>query len=123
MMAMAVLRSINAVVLGWAVTVVLIVAATMLGNLAFGGPATAGGYLAYRIATTFAAAFAGGIAAAGMAPTAPLLHAAALALIVTVVFLFQSRQDGPAWYPPAILAVGIAGFLAGALLWRRRVAA
>jgi hypothetical protein len=119
------LRSIAAVVGGFAVTVFLVTAgtaaavATLLrrgsSNPAAAVPAI---YLAVNLALSLLAAVAGGLVCVWIAPKRPLVHAIVLAAIFETLSLATALTTGaqpgqPVWYPWIIGIVCVAGVIAG----------
>lgn len=109
---MVMVHSIAAVAAGF----VLMAAVVMLAELLIGRVLTsrgrpAGGkpgpdYMAMNLAAAVVAALAGGAAVARLAPSAPLAHAVALALLVLVMGIVSAALAGgsqPRWYQ-AVLA-------------------
>jgi hypothetical protein len=114
------MRSLVAVVVGFAAMAAAVIVATMvLGPLP--GMAAAGGgasnlWLVVNLTYSLLAAMLGGWLAAHLAPRRRFEHGAAIAAFVAVSYLFGggAAQPGqPAWYPLVITAVGIVGLLAG----------
>ena len=125
---MSLLRSVAAVVLGMlAATVTVMVLTWLAVLLMLGGDMTAAPttpYLAVNLAYSFGAAALGGWVTARIAARRPVLHAAILAALMLVLTGFGdgSPEPGvPAWYAPAIGALGAVGALAGGLLRRHGV--
>jgi hypothetical protein len=122
------IRSIGAVLAGYAAMAVVVVLATKLAVKLMslqappgGMPAPTGGYLVVNLLYSFAAALLGGWITARLAASSPLGHAAALAgfaLLMAVVSSLAGpqAQGQPAWYPWVIGLLGAAGVLAGGWL-------
>ena len=120
---MAILRSIVAVVGGFVLMAALVIAGTFSAAALLAGPGGEPGtsYLAANLLLSFLAAVAGGHACGRIAGRSPLLHAAALALIVLALGLLgEGGSVQPHWYKLLIPILGSAGVMAGAWLVRRR---
>lgn len=126
------MRSVLAVVAGFAAMAVIVIVATivlaaLLHPEAEGGPTTpTSAWLAVNFAYSFAAAALGGWVTARLAPRAPFGHAvalAALALAFALPGIVGGAQPGqPAWYPPVLAALALAGILIGGRFAARRAA-
>jgi hypothetical protein len=127
------MRSLLAVVAGFAAMAVTVIVATIvLAELLYpeakDSPTTpTSAWLAVNFAYSFAAAALGGWVAARLAPRAPFGHAvalAALALAFALPGIVGGAQPGqPAWYPPVLAALALAGILIGGRFAARRAAA
>jgi len=125
---MEILRSIGAVVAGYAVMIVLVMVSFAVGAKAFKmAPSRAGGdgmtppkgYLVFNLVSGLVAAVVGGWVTGCIAQRNMLLHAIALALLVAAMGVLSARrpQPGqPAWYPWVITLVGACGALIGGAL-------
>jgi hypothetical protein len=125
---MEILRSIGAVVAGYAIMVILVMASFAVAGSLFkmrvrtpGGdaPAPTPSYLAYNLSSGLVAAVAGGWVTGCIAKHNLLWHAGALALLIAAMGVVSARrpQPGqPSWYPLTITAIGVAGALAGGWL-------
>ena len=124
------MRSVLAVLTGFAAMVGIVIVATvlaagMLAEPSRAGPATATtAWLAVNIAYSLAAAMLGGWLAARLAPRAPFAHASALgalALAMALPAVFRGASPGqPVWYPWVMTAIALAGILAGGAVHRGR---
>lgn len=114
------LRSVLAVVVGYAVMVVLI---TLVQEVLFGGVSYHGsslGELAIAGPLTVLSAVAGGFVAAAVAGRAPLGHALAMGVLVAVemtALLATGKLDGPLWFDFGAAGSLVVGLLAGAWAW------
>lgn len=120
------IRSILAVITGFVVVVVGVMAASWGVAWALGveegAPSTA--YLVLNVTGSALAAVAGGFTAAVIADRRGFIHASALALILVVLGLVEGGADyvgRPSWYPVAIGVLGPLGALLGGLTARARV--
>lgn len=123
-------RSVLAVVAGYVLMAVLVMAASTLVGVAFpqafasadGKPILPGlGWYALSLSYSFAAAVAGGHACARLARRAELAHAGALALLLAALglsmMLAGSGAEGvPAWWTGGEVAAGVAGVLLGGFI-------
>jgi hypothetical protein len=130
-------RSILAVVAGYVLMAVLVMAASTIVGVAFPGAfATADGkpilpdlgWYALTLAYSFAAALAGGHACARLARHAELAHAGALALLLlalglSLLFAGSGAEGVPVWWTGGEVAVGIAGVLLGGFIRAQAAAA
>ncbi|MBS0295583.1 MAG: hypothetical protein JSR45_04670 [Proteobacteria bacterium] len=122
---MEILRSIGAVVAGYAVMVVLVMVSFAAGARFFRmAPTRAGGdgmtpskgYLTFNLVSGLIAAVVGGWVTGCIAQRNMMLHAIALALLVAAMGVLSARrpQPGqPAWYPWVITLIGLSGALIG----------
>jgi len=133
-----VIRSIVAVVAGFAAMAVLVMAGsmawmmlrvpggmkamreTMRSGDAAAMPAPPPAYLAFNLTLSLFAAMLGGWVTAGMAPNAPVGHRITLGAVIVVMALASARKPGspgqPAWYKVVIPIVGLAGVALSALI-------
>lgn len=121
------LRSILAIVAGYAITAVLIIvvtggAAALLG-VSDGKLSTP--YLVVNLTGSTAAGVVGGFVAARLSPRAVGVHVGLLAVLLFAMSLpavFGGAATGqPAWYPGAIAVLGPAAVaVGGAWAWARR---
>jgi hypothetical protein len=126
-------RSIAAVVAGFATMAVSVVVGTWIAAIALLGPDTTGAgsqpsaaYLAANLLESALAAVAGGYVAARLGKSSPRKHAAALAAVVLALSVLTMAAEGPApgqpgWYRLALLVIGVGGALIGG--WLRPVPA
>jgi hypothetical protein len=129
------MRSVLAVVVGFAAMIVAVLVATILfARLLYPDadqdtPTTpSGAWLAVNLAYSLAAAVLGGWLAAYLAPRAPFAHAVALAVVAAAMaipgILGGGSPGQPAWYPAVMAALAVGGILIGGKLSpRRRTAA
>lgn len=127
---MGFLRSIGAVVGGFAAMTLIVmvttpVAARLLGaDVAGAGLTTA--YLVANLGLSAVAAVVGGLLAAGLAPRRPVMHAlylagAVLGIGVLSILLVDVPEAGqPEWYPAVAVCVGFVGVMLGGCLRSRR---
>lgn len=127
------IRSIAAVVVGYVMSAFIVVlgttaaAALLLPRPQAGAvPQITTAYLVADLLIAVVAAIAGGMVAAAIGQRAPILHAAALAVLMFVVGIGSSVAAGgalpgqPAWYPLAIAVIGPLGVLVGGWLQSNR---
>ncbi len=113
-------RSALAVVVGYAVMVVLI---TLVQEVLFGGVSfyrSSLSELAVAGLLTTLSAVAGGFVAAALAGRAPLGHGLAMSVLVAIemtALLSTGKLEGPLWFDLAAAASLVVGILAGALAW------
>jgi hypothetical protein len=120
-----ILRSVGGIIVGFAVMVGMVMITTpLLTGLI---PASSAGpslpYLILNIIAAFVSAVFGGGACGWLAGRKPMLHAAVLAVGVTILGLSFGVKPGggqPDWYPWALLLCGPAGVLTGGWLRGRR---
>jgi hypothetical protein len=123
------LRSVLAILAGYVVMAVIVMAGTAAAAAAFGlplapnagapVPTPGAGYLAANLLVSALGAVAGGWVAAHVARRRPLTHAAVLAALLVaagLATLGRPQPGQPAWYPPVLLVLGPAGALLGGLL-------
>ena len=128
------LRSIGAVLGGFAVMAVLV----MIGTIAAAAALIPGGmstmrtgadkgtvpkiYLAANLILSLLAAIAGGYVTTRIVIDNPMMHSVALAAFVLVMSVVSAGQNHgnangqPAWYSKAIACVGICGVLLGGVI-------
>jgi len=120
-------RSIIALVGGFAIMVFLVFLLTIVAAAAFGvtegGPSTP--YVVANLMLSAAAALTGGYATASLAPSRPAAHTIGLAVMILAMALSslgRPQPGQPEWYPGAIAAIGPLCALAGGglRLWQRR---
>lgn len=73
-------------------------------------------YLYSNLALSFVGALLGGWLSARLAPHNPVIHAAALAVLLLVMSGVSAKTQAtkqPAWYPWTIAAIGVAGVMLG----------
>ena len=125
------MRSVMAVLAGLAaMTVVVIVATVLFGQLLYpdadpaGRQTPTGAWLAVNFAYSLAAAALGGWLAGYLAPRAPFIHAIALAILAVAIALPGILGGGspgqPAWYPATMAALAVVGILLGGRIAARR---
>ena len=122
---MQVLRSVLAVVAGFAAAFVIVVIVTLAAAAALG--LTEGSvtplYLMLNLLGSALAAIAGGYVAARLAPSAPMQHGIALAIVMLLLSLsavFSEPQPGqPGWYPVTIAIVGLVLTPVGSWMYAR----
>jgi hypothetical protein len=124
------MRSVLAVLAGFAAMTVVVIVATVLAAGMLPEPSRASqatattAWLAVNFAYSLAAAMLGGWLAARLAPHAPFAHAialAAVALAMAAPSILRGASAGqPGWYPAVMTAIAVAGILAGGRLSRRR---
>ncbi|HWA57108.1 MAG TPA: hypothetical protein VG692_07640 [Gemmatimonadales bacterium] len=127
------LASVWAVVAGFLVMAVLVMAGSMIlmriyapgameamrsGQMTL--PPPTAGYIVRNIILSLGAAVAGGMVTLRLAPSAPTGHLAALGLVVLAMGLVSAKSPGsahqPAWYRVAIPFVGLGGVLLAGVL-------
>ena len=119
-------RSIAAVLAGFIVMAVLVMAGTALAAsvLAPGGTPTTP-YLAANLTISFVAALTGGFLAARIARRNIARHVFVLAAIMLALGLpglFAPAPGQPVYYPAVVLALGVTGVLLGGLVLAPRSA-
>jgi len=126
------LRSIAAVVAGFGFMASTVMVGSIIASALFvpaGMMATAGGgapapmpvlYVAANLVVSLLGAVMGGWLAARIGAFAPLSHALALAIVTAVLAAVSALHPAggaqPAWYPPVVGIIGIAGILLGGKL-------
>lgn len=119
---MTLLKSLGAVFAGFTVMVVLVLVSTpVIAKLLLADPAQplTPAYLRVNLLSGFVFAAIGGWLAAQLAPSGPLWHAGAMALIVLVLGIATAAQGGavragqPQWYAWTLPFVGAGGALLG----------
>jgi hypothetical protein len=122
---MEILRSIGAVVAGYAAMVVLVMVSFAVAAKAFKmAPGRAGGdgvtpprgYLVFNLVSGLVAAIVGGWVTGCIAQRNMLLHALALALLIAAMGVLSARKPQPGqpqWYPWTITLIGVVGALIG----------
>lgn len=118
------IRSIAAVVGAAVAIVVSVIAGTMLATALLAGPdnSVTTPYLMANLVVSFAAAVLGGMVVVRLAPRRPVVHAGVVATILALMTLpgvGNPAAGQPAWYPAAILLIGISGVTCGALVGMR----
>ncbi|MDQ2930411.1 MAG: hypothetical protein M3Y05_06270 [Gemmatimonadota bacterium] len=120
----SIVRSIIAIVAGYASMAAVVVALTVLvkrkapewmGTVGKPNPT----YIYANLFYSFGAAMIGGFVAALVAPRAPLAHACALAGIVfvlAVVSALQMANKQPRWYQIALAVIGPLGTIFGGMV-------
>lgn len=120
----SIVRSILAIVAGYASMAVAVIALTVLvkrkapqwmGSEGKPNPT----YMYANLFYSFGAAMIGGFVAAVLAPRAPLAHACALASLVFVLAIVSALQMGtrqPRWYQLALAIVGPLGTIFGGMV-------
>lgn len=129
------IRSILAVVAGFLVTAILVMATSALAATAFGLPlmstaetptvTPSTGYLVVNLVCSALAAIAGGWVAATVGQRHPMAHAGALAALLAIggaVGVASPQPGQPTWYPTALLVLGPLGALTGGFLRQLRAA-
>lgn len=121
---MVILHSFLAILAGYAVMVVLVIALTLL--LAKLTPSWVGqqgnpnpAYALVNLGYSFLAATAGGYVTALVASANPLAHIFVLCIVVLLLgalSALQSRGKQPIWYAVSLLVIAPAGVLVGGLL-------
>lgn len=126
------LRSIVSVVTGYLAMAIIVMIGTVAATAAMipGGFAAARkmeappprSYLYANLVLSFVAALSGGWITARLAPSVPIVHSAALALLLLLMSVVSAKAQGknqPRWYPWTIAAIGAVGVLLGGLweLW------
>ncbi len=121
---MVILHAFLALVSGFAVMVLLVVAITALLTRMVpswvsqeGRPQPA--YVFVNLGYSFLAAAAGGYVTSWIADVNPLVHVLALGMVVlalAALSALQSRGKQPIWYQLALVAISPLGVLAGGLL-------
>lgn len=120
---MVILKSVFALMAGFAVMTVLVIVLTAVLQRRF--PAWVGvptrprpAYIAVNLAWSFLAAVAGGYVTAWIAAENPLGNALALAIVVlamSAISALQARGRQPVWYQIALLVISPLGVLAGGM--------
>ncbi|MEO6210078.1 MAG: hypothetical protein ABIQ10_08145 [Gemmatimonadaceae bacterium] len=120
----SIVRSIIAIVAGYASMAAVVIALTVLVKRkapewmgTVGKPNAT--YLYTNLVYSFGAAMIGGFVAALIAPRAPLAHACALAGIVFVLAVVSAVQMGnkqPRWYQIALAVIGPLGTIFGGMV-------
>lgn len=125
-------KSIRAIIIGWALTVILITLRELILNTFFveGQQAQSNSsillssLLVIRIVIGLASASIGGYLTAYLAPRAGFVHAMILATIhlalVIPLLLSGAQPPQPGWYQPLLASVAIIGSLIGGLSWLLR---
>ena len=120
------IRSIIALVGGFAIMVFLVFLLTIVAAAAFGmtDGAPSDSYIVANLVLSAAAALTGGYATASLAPNRPFAHTIGLFVMVlaTALSSLSRPQPGhPGWYLAAIAAIGPLFVLAGGglRLWQR----
>ena len=125
------LRSLGAILAGFVVATILVMACTFIAVATMLPPAGPGQmpeptlpYLAVNLGYSLLAAFVGGEVAARLAPRAPLGHAMALGVILLVLGIGSAaltsagtQGSQPGWYLYAVATLGWIGASMGG--WRR----
>jgi hypothetical protein len=121
---LVILHAFLALVSGFAVMVLLVMALTSL--LPHMVPSWAGeegklqlGYAFVNLGYSFLAAAAGGYITASLAVANPLIHVLALGMVVlalAALSALQSRGKQPIWYQLSLVAISPIGVLAGGLV-------
>ena len=123
-------RSVGAVLIGFAATMLLVMLTTALAAVAFGAPMVpspemptrepATGYLIANLVGSLLSAVAGGWLAARVAGRHAVEHALALAMVIFVLSLLSLRPGPgqPAWYPYALMVIGPVGAVIGGMIRR-----
>ena len=111
------IRSVTAVIIGYLAMVVPIVAMFSIYTRLYGSK-PGFGFSLISLGVGFTAAIIGGLTAGLIAQHSPMLHAAALAGLSTVFWLFSGGEDEPQWLRIANLMLMIAGVLVGGSLLR-----
>jgi hypothetical protein len=123
-------RSVLAVIAGYILMAVLVMAAGMLLTTLFpaaftgpgGKPGLPGfGWYALNLAYSFVFAFAGGHTCARLARRAEMAHAIALAALLGIMGLvsiatYAGQTPVPAWWTAGQVVAGVLGVLAGGFL-------
>ena len=124
---MPVLRSIIALVAGFAIMAFLMLALVTIAAWAIGARAGAPfspSMLGANIALFAVAALGGGYACAALAPGRPRAHAAVLAVMIlamTLSMVAQPPPGAPRWFPATLAVLGpLSAALGGALYSQRR---
>ena len=121
---MVILHAFLALLAGYAVMAVIVVAVTalvsrLLPSWCGQGARPATTYLFVNLGYSFLAAAAGGYVTAWIAGSNPLLHALVLAIIVLLLgalSAFSARGRQPVTYQIALIALSPLGVMAGALV-------
>jgi len=125
------LRSVAAVLGGFIAMAIVVMVGTMaasatllpgrLSRMQSGAPA--GGvsrrYLIANLAVSLLAAAIGGVLAARIAGSHPMVHVVVLAALVLLMSAVSARgnsADQPSWYPRVIAMIGVGGVLIGGLV-------
>lgn len=123
------IRSVLAVIAGYAVTAAIVIACTILAAK-FLIPETATepprGYLVANIAYSLLAAVAGGYITARIARRAPVAHAAVLALVIVAIgtaTMSGGPQGSASAFGWGIVGLGVVGSLAGGVVRAAQVRA
>jgi hypothetical protein len=131
------LRSILALIAGFLVTAIIVMATTALAAMAFGLPMistseamTEGptvtpstGYLVTNLVCSALAAIVGGWTAAIVGRRHPMGHAGGLAALLAIggaVGVAWPQPGQPTWYPASLLVIGPVGALIGGFLRQLR---
>ena len=131
------LRSILAVIAGFLVTAIIVMATSALAAMAFGLPAmstsdaTTGaptvapsaGYLTTNLVCSALAAIVGGWTAGTIGRRHPMGHAGGLAVLLAIggaVGVAWPQPGQPTWYPASLLVIGPVGALIGGFLRQLR---
>jgi peptidoglycan/LPS O-acetylase OafA/YrhL len=118
------LRSFLAVIVGYMVMMLVVVALTFILVNTMGIPTghPTAGYLAANVVYSVLAAAVGGFATAALAPRKPVQHAAVLGAVMLVLAVISYRMyagQQPPWYRAMMLVVPSLFAVAGAALQAR----
>jgi len=122
---MTILRSLGAVIAGFALMTALVIGGTFVATLVLSAPeaAPSGPYLVVNLLVSFGAAVAGGALTARLAPVRPALHAGAIAVVMVAMTLpspggpdAAGTAGRPEWYPLVVLLTGLVGLGVGVWL-------
>lgn len=120
----AIVRSIIAVIAGYATMAAVVIALTVLIKrkapqwMASQGKSNAT-YIYTNLLYSFGAAMIGGFVTAVIAPRSPLAHVGVLAALICVLAIVSALQSGdkqPRWYQLALAIIGPLGALFGGLV-------
>lgn len=111
------IRSVAAVIIGYLAMVLPIVVMFSIYTRLY-GPKPGFGFSILSLGIGFVAAIIGGLTAGLIAQQSPMLHAAALAGLSTVLWLFSGGEGEPQWLRRANLIAMLTGMLIGGSLLR-----
>ncbi len=122
------LKSIRAVLAGYALVAALVIVATLVASKVLPEPTTT--YLVLNLSYSLVFAVIGGYVTARIAPHSPLIHAGALAAIFLFVSFAASLLSAaaetaafiaqPSWYPFVVALLGAGGVVVGGFVYQQQ---